>query len=224
MKYFPNGKEVKVHEGIETKCFEFGEENEYTILSSVLKPGAIVEEHSHRDYQICIVTEGELLINCDGKDFLLKANENALYIPRNVKHSAINNSSKSIKSIDIKKKKAPKHEELSEATLINYTEKKSMKSGIEFSFLVGPWFEIMYSEIPNGGVMPLHGHVQEQIGIGLTGKYDVIVEDEKKDFVNNTIYYAPPYKKHSGFNDNEEMATSFNIFIPKKYNKKVDIS
>ena len=224
MKFFPNGEELTIHNRIETKCFKFGDNNEYTILSSIIQSGSIVEEHLHTDYQICIVTEGELLINCNGKEFLLKANENALYIPRNVKHSAINNSGKIVKSLDIKKRNAPEHEEFREAVLINYTKKKTMSSGIEFSFLVGPWFEIMFSKIPKGGIMPLHNHIQEQIGIGLSGTYDVIVEDEKKDFIHNTIYYVPPYKNHSGFNNNDEIATSFNIFIPKKYNKKVSIS
>lgn len=224
MKYFPKEKEVEIHTGIKTKSFIFGENKEYTIFSSILEPDAVVEKHSHDDYQICIVTEGELSISCDTKEYLLKANENALYIPKNIVHSAINKSLKTIKSLDIKRKNAPFHKELNEPVLINYTEEKSMKSGIKYSFLVGPWFEIMYSEIPKGGIMPLHGHMQEQIGIGLSGKYDVIIENEKKEFTNDTIYYAPPHKKHSGVNNYEELATSFNIFVPKKYNKKVQIS
>ncbi len=222
--YFPIGEQAIEHKGIDCLQYILKDEAQTTILRSVLKPNATVEEHSHDEYQICIATKGSLTVKCEDEVFVLEVNKHALYIPKGIPHSARNESNEEVHSIDIKRMFVPKHEKLQKATLLNLTPTQTIKSGIEICFFVGPWFEIMYSALPHKGLMPKHKHKNEQIGIGLSGSYNVQIEDEISEFTAKTVYYAPANTYHSGWNNNDEFAYSFNMFIPKKYNKKVYIS
>lgn len=222
--YFPKEKQITLYKNIASTIYELHDENKTTVIKSKLKPNAKVKEHFHEEYQICIVTKGSLEIDCDGEIFTLIANTQALYIPKNIPHKAINRTKENVYSIDIKRLYVPNQEEVQKPILLSLTNSKIINSGIEFSFFIGPWFEIMYSSIPYKGKMNKHKHKNEQIGIGLTGEYEVAIDKTTMTFNKNSVYYAPSNISHSGSNMNEKTATSYNIFIPKKYNKKVNFS
>lgn len=218
--YFPNYLEVETYEGVLSACYELGDEYGTTVMISRLQPGARVSEHSHTEAQIGLSLDGQLSVVADGQTFRLSALEQAYYLPPNVPHSAVNDSDVEITTVDIKRANLPAPQNSGGVHVLTLTPTRTIKTGITMQFFVGPWFEIMMSTLPKGAVMPMHDHMNEQIGIGVLGHYTVQVGEEKLNFGSRSVYYAPSGVRHGGWNENCDYALSLNIFIPPRYYKE----
>lgn len=71
----------------------------------------------------------------------------------------------------------------------------------------------------NGGEMPFHKHRNEQIGICISGGYDMTIEGftEKMEF--GTTYFCDPKEDHGAINPKPEASKSINLFFPPRYNR-----
>lgn len=159
----------------------------------------------------------------DGVPSKLSALEDAYWVPSNVPHSAKNSTPNVIRTLDIKRRKTPLDDARvtpcsKETRLIKVANDRSIKSEIELSFFVGPWFEIMFSDLSPGAVMPRHSHRGVQIGLGITGSYKMEVDGLEQQFMRNSVYFADEHVPHSAVNESGSNATSLNIFIPPRWN------
>ncbi|MEJ2631540.1 MAG: cupin domain-containing protein [Acidihalobacter sp.] len=216
-RFFPEPSHLELHPGVTSKLFDIRDEKDTKIMISTLEPGAVVPRHSHNEIQFGMVLEGSMEVEVGGHRRILEARKNGYVATSNVEHSAINKSGQVIKTVDFKIDCNDVDEQF--LSILELTPSKTLKSGIEFKFFVTPWFEIMLSTIPKGGLMPSHKHENIQFGIAVDGSYQMRVGEEERDFEFGDVYYSPEHTRHSGFNPHDKTAFSLNIFVPPRYNK-----
>lgn len=213
--YFPYFEEIN-NPGFKSKIYKTGET---LIMVNEVYPRARIPVHNHEEAQIGLVLKGKLEITVGDETKELNALDDCYYAKPFQDHSAYNPSDESIITIDIKRK--IDIDEENPATFMSLENKKVWKNGLSVEFFVGDWFEIMKSVIPDGGEMPAHSHSNEQIGICYKGTYQMEVGNIiNEDYSFGKVYYTPPNVEHYAINNSGSEAQSFNIFIPKRYNKK----
>ncbi|QFS86451.1 MULTISPECIES: cupin domain-containing protein [unclassified Marinobacter] len=223
MKPFVEPEIKTPYEGVRSLVYELGDENETILMVSEVEPYTEVPVHQHEDVQIGLVLEGAMEIVIEGVSSQLTALQDAYWVPSNVPHSAKNTTSNVIRTLDIKRRKTALDDARvtpcsKETRLIKVASDRSIKSEIGLSFFVGPWFEIMFSDLSPGAVMPRHSHRGVQIGLGMTGNYKMEVDGFEQQFKRNSVYFADENVPHSAVNESGANATSLNIFIPPRWN------
>lgn len=223
MKPFVEPEIKKPYEGVRSLVYELGDENETILMVNEIQPHTEVPVHQHDDVQIGLVLEGEMEIAIEGISSQLTALQEAYWVPSNVPHGAKNTTSNVVRTLDIKRRKTALDDAKvtpcsKETRLIKVVSDRSIKSEINLSFFVGPWFEIMLSDLSPGAVMPRHSHRGVQIGLGITGSYTMEVDGFEQQFTRNSVYFADEKVPHSAVNESNANATSLNIFIPPRWN------
>lgn len=209
-------------EGIETDFYELNDSAHTVIMISIMAPGAVASSHVHDQTQIGMCLSGSFEMTVGAQTQQMDALENCYWVAGGVPHEGRNNSGAPAVTLDIKRDPQATDVQLTEFPLSNIymvpSKPKSIKGGLDFWFFVGPWFEIMYSTLSSGALMPLHAHRGVQIGIGLTGSYTMTVGENSQDFRQYEVYFADEHVPHSGFNGTKADATSLNIFVPPRWN------
>lgn len=221
-KYFIKPIDDLLYGKIESKIYQLNDSADTTIMINVIPPGVVVPTHQHDEHQIGMCLSGKYKIIVDDNEYQMNALEHCYWAPSGCRHGGENVSAETVVTLDIKRKPQPQDVKLTQSPLdkffLSLTNSKKIKGGLAFSFFVGPWFEIMYSLIEPGAVMPRHDHRGIQIGIGLTGSYLMEVNGEELQFTKYCVYYAPEHIPHSAFNSSNTVASSLNIFIPPRWN------
>ncbi len=209
-------------EGVETELYELNDNAHTVIMISTIAPGAFIPSHEHDQTQIGMCLSGSFEITVASQTQQMDALKNCYWVASGIPHEGRNNSDLHSVTLDIKRDPQVTDVQLTDSpmsqTFITPSKPKSIKGGLDFCFFVGPWFEIMYSTLSPGALMPRHAHRGVQIGIGLTGSYTMEVGESSKNFSQNEVYFADEYVPHSGFNGTKADATSLNIFIPPRWN------
>ena len=224
--YFPKASAAVERDGIRTRTFRFGR---YDLLVSEIQPGARLQRHGHAEGQfgLCIAGSFEFEFEDEAgsaRIHQLDALGAGYWLAPHTPHCAVNRRNEVAVGVDVKHLlNADEHVPLRQASgsFIEPSTEKEWKTGLVHTFFVGPWFELMLTRIPSGGVMPAHAHYQEQIGVALQGAYLMEVgEERQQEFSFGKIYFAPPNVSHAARNDSEQDARSLNIFVPPRYNRK----
>jgi len=94
------------------------------------------------------------------------------------------------------------------------------RSRVDVTFFLANWIELMIAQIPGeGGEMPYHKHIQEQIGVCLDGEYEMNIEGETCIMKRGTTYFCDSREYHGAINRNKQPSRSLNIFFPPRYHR-----
>lgn len=212
----------KLCKGIETDFYELNDSAHTVIMISTMAPGAIAPVHEHEQTQIGMCLSGSFEMTVGDQTQRLNALQNCYWAAGGMPHEGRNNSGAPAITLDIKRDQQATDVQLTAFPMseifMEPSKPKSIKGGLDLWFFVGPWFEIMFSNLSPGALMPLHAHRGVQIGIGLTGSYTMEVGNSSQDFRKHDVYFADEHVPHSGFNGTNTDATSLNIFIPPRWN------
>ena len=77
-------------------------------------------------------------------------------------------------------------------------EEREIMKGFKGRFIHTKYMTIAFWVIKKGSVLPSHSHPHEQTTQVLEGKFELVVEDEKKICEKGFLTIIPPYTIHSG--------------------------
>ena len=190
------------------------------ILISYIPPGLHMEMHAHQEVQLGMVISGELIMHVGEHQRHMKALDSAYIAPPFVPHGAINPTDQEVIAIDVKRFKEDEQYTAPEDYFLDVYKTRDLLPGMEVTFFVEDWIEIMLADIPgHGGTMPEHKHRNEQLGICIGGGYDMTIEDYTRTMEFGVTYFCEAREKHSAINTSEHHSRSINIFMPPRYNK-----
>lgn len=220
--YFPLPTRKTLFDGAVADVFEIGDRANTTIMIVEMCPGAMVPLHCHREHQIGLCLKGNLTMEVEDQTRQFDALSGAYFARSGVVHGAVNRSDQSALTLDVKIDPHAGETCIStcapDVVFMDKTSSKCLKGGLEVSFFVGPWFEIMLSYLPPGALMPRHAHRGIQIGIGVEGSYTMEVDADVRPFGPGDVYVAPEHVPHAGWNMGTLDACSLNLFIPPRWN------
>lgn len=216
-KYFPEPKLVEWKNGIRQYVTKRGDTE---ILISYIPPKTKIDVHNHQQAQIGMVLKGELYIEVGSESMVMTPLESIYVSPPHVPHGGENRTNEEVVALDIKRYRDGEDYDLEGGYFkLVHKEKKLMKV-MDVKFFYTEWAEIMLADIPkNGGIMPNHKHLNEQIGICIDGLYEMTIEGENKIMEFGDSYFCGPKEYHSAINKKNKSANSINIFIPPRYKK-----
>lgn len=215
--YFPTPKLIEWENGVRQYSTVRGDTE---VLMSYVPPHTNVEPHQHKEVQIGMVVSGELMMTVGDVTRKMTALEFAYIAPPHVPHGARNDTDQEVIAIDIKRLKADETYTSPEDYFLDIFKTRDLLPGMEVTFFVEDWVEIMLAKIPgNGGEMPFHKHRNEQIGICIGGGYDMTVEGCTVEMKFGTAYFCEPREDHGAINRSEKESKSINIFFPPRYNR-----
>ncbi|KPN13969.1 cupin [Bacillus australimaris] len=215
--YFPQAKKREWDNGVIQYSTVRGDTE---VLISYVPAHTIIEPHEHPEAQIGIVLKGELQMTVGQSTQLLTPLESAYIAPPFVPHGASNLTDEEVIAIDIKRLKDGEEYTAPPTYFLDIFKTRDLLPGMEVTFFVEDWMELMIANIPgNGGEMPFHKHRNEQIGICISGGYDMTIEGftEKMEF--GTTYFCDPKEDHGAINPKPEASKSINLFFPPRYNR-----
>ncbi|MGW0712593.1 cupin domain-containing protein [Streptomyces sp. NPDC002643] len=213
--YFPSAAPVLHDNGIRMESYRRGDTE---VLVSHIPPGAVVAPHSHQEAQVGMVVRGQLSMTVGGVTKLMRAERDVYVAPPHVEHSAVNPTSEETIALDIKRYKPGENYTAPDAYFMGPIESRKFV-GMDVTFFLENWIELMIADIPGGGEMPYHKHSHEQIGICLEGRYDMTVEETTHELVFGATYFCESQEGHGAANPHEGVARSLNIFIPPRYHR-----
>jgi bacilysin biosynthesis protein BacB len=215
--YFPEAKRIDWDNGVRQYSTVRGDTE---VLVSYVPPHTNIEPHEHKEAQIGIVVKGELSMTVGHSVQTLKALDSAYIAPPFVPHGAKNETDEQVIAIDIKRLKENEEYTAPPSYFLDIFKTRDLLPGMEVTFLVEEWMEIMIANIPgNGGEMPFHKHRNEQIGICISGGYDMTIEGFTEKMKFGTVYFCDPKEDHGAINPFPEQSKSINLFFPPRYNR-----
>ncbi|MFC9242591.1 cupin domain-containing protein [Streptomyces sp. NPDC057136] len=213
--YFPAPDVVLNDEGVRHESYR-REGTEVRV--SYIPPHAVLSSHSRKEAQVGMVVRGELSVTVGGLTKLLKPERDVYVAPPGVDLSVVNPSSEETVVLEIKRdKKGETYPAPSGYFLEPFESRKFV--GMDVTFFLANWIELMLADIPSGGKMPYHQHSHEQIGICLEGRYDMTVEETSHELQFGGTYFCASQEGHGAANPNAGVARSLNIFIPPRYHR-----
>ncbi|WP_312573841.1 cupin domain-containing protein [Staphylococcus saprophyticus] len=211
--YFPDSKEIKWDNGV-TQYSSKREGKE--VLISYVPPNTKVPPHKHKELQIGMVIKGELEMNVGDKFEVMKPLNSMYVCNQYIEHHGENNTNEEVIAVDIKFDE----ENDFESRFIEVYKTKELFPGMEVSFFVDDWVELMIASIPkDGGKMPQHKHKNYQVGICIDGEYDMYIEDEHTKMTLGQVYFCDSKEAHSAINQEDNDSKSINVFTPPRYNR-----
>lgn len=214
--YFPDAVLKEWDNGIKQYCTK---RNDTEVLISYIPPGLVMDNHQHAEAQLGMVIQGELLMRVGNIEKLLTPLDRAYIAPPHTPHGATNVTDQEVIAIDVKRLKDNEIYTTPDEYFLEVYKKRDLMPGMEVTFFVEDWIEIMIAEIPgHGGTMPLHKHRNEQIGICISGGYNMTIEEHTKTMEFGTTYFCEPRESHSAINNLDHDSRSINIFLPPRYN------
>ncbi|MEV7597158.1 cupin domain-containing protein [Kitasatospora sp. NPDC089797] len=213
--YFP-AADLALHDnGIRTESYR---RDDTVVEVSFLPPGAVLAADSVAGARVGMVVRGELTVTVGEVTKLMKAEGDAYVAPPNVESKAVNTSAEETIALVIKRNKPGEAYNAPAGYFLEPIESRKFV-GMDVTFFLADWVELMIADIPAGGEMPYHKHNHEQIGVCLDGRYEMTVEETSYELVFGSTYFCAGQEGHGAANPNEGLARSLNIFIPPRYHR-----
>lgn len=215
--YFPKPVLKEWENGVRQYCTR---RNDTEVLISYVPPGVVVDTHQHKEAQLGMVISGELLMRVGEVEKKLTPLNLAYIAPPFTPHGSVNCSNQEVIAVDVKRYKDGENYTAPTDYFLDVYKKRDLVPGMEVTFFVEDWVEVMLAEIPkNGGKMPEHRHRNEQIGICIGGEYEMTIENETKTMQFGTTCFSESKENHAAVNNLEYNSRSINIFLPPRYNR-----
>lgn len=194
--------------------------NDTEVLISYVPPGVEVTMHHHKEAQLGMVISGELLMRVGEVEKVLTALDLAYIAPPDILHGAKNCSNQEVVAIDVKRYKTDEVYTSPEDYFLEVFKTRDLLPGMEVTFFVEDWIEVMLADIPgDGGQMPEHKHRNEQVGICINGGYEMTIEGNINKMEFGSTYFCEAKETHSAINNSEKNSRSINLFFPPRYNR-----
>lgn len=212
-KFFPTPKNTKISSDVELIAFECQD----TLVQLVyLAPGATFALHQHLESQMGMIISGRLEMNVNGIKKIIEPLQQAYIANAYVLHGSVNIFPETALVFDVKRIVNFLPSEANDEVFLTASPKKDEITGFPCKSIVASWFEIVITEIPPGGIIPIHQSASEQMGIILNGQLMMIVGDEQQQLEYGSIYYAPNNVFYGGRNLSNEAVYVVEILIPPR--------
>ncbi|MDL5203965.1 cupin domain-containing protein [Streptomyces sp. ALI-76-A] len=185
---------------------------------SVIPPGAQVPDRLSGQAQVAMVAQGRISATAGEVTRLMEPERHVCVAPPGVAFSAVNPTDSEAVLVELRRNNPGEaYPAPSDYFLEPFESRKFV--GMDVTFFVADWIELMIADIPGGGEMPYHRHSHEQIGICLEGRYDMTVEESSHELRFGGTYFCASQEGHGAVNPHAEVARSVNIFIPPRYHR-----
>ncbi|WP_392535298.1 cupin domain-containing protein [Nostoc sp. C117] len=209
-KFFPTPKITKLDSDVELIAYECQD----TLVQLVyLPPGANFPLHEHLESQMGMIISGRLEMNVNGTKEIIEPLQQAYIANAYVPHGSVNIFPETAIVFDVKRIVTSLASEKTDEVFLKVSPKKDEITGLPCQSIVASWFEIVITEIPPGGVIPMQQSTSEQMGIILNGQLMMSVEDEQQRLEYGSIYYAPVDMFCGGYNSSNETVSLIKILI-----------
>ena len=206
-KYFPQPKIIKINSDVELLAFQC---QDTVVQLASIPPGATFELHRHPESQIGMQIAGRLEININGTKEILEPLHQVYVAGSNVLHGSINPFSETALAFDVKRITNSKE---AEEAILKVTSTQDEVTGFECKSVVGSWFEIIITQIPPKGIIPIRQSANEIMGIVLNDKLTIAVEEQQQQLEYGSVYYAPANVLYGGYNSSDETVSLIEILI-----------
>jgi quercetin dioxygenase-like cupin family protein len=210
-KFFPTPKSTKISSDVELIAFEC----QGSLVQLVyLAPGANFALHEHLESQMGMIISGRLEMNVNGTKEIIEPLQQAYIANAYVPHGSVNIFPETALVFDVKRIINTLPSEKTDEVFLKVSPTKDEITGFPCQSIVASWFEIAITEIPPGGIIPIHQSAHEQMGIILNGQLMITVGDEQQQLEYGSIYYAPTDACCGGYNSSDETVSLVKILIP----------
>ncbi|MBW4687702.1 MAG: cupin domain-containing protein [Komarekiella atlantica HA4396-MV6] len=210
-KFFPTPKSTKLNSDVELIAYKC----EDTLVQLVyLAPGANFALHKHLESQMGMIISGRLEMNVNGIKKIIEPLQEAYIANAYVPHGSVNVFPETALVFDVKRIINSLTSENTDEVFIKALPTKDKITGWSCKSIVASWFEIAITEIPPGGIIPMHQSTSEQMGIILNGQLMISIENEQQQLAYGKIYYAPANVFCGGYNSSDEVVSLVKILIP----------
>ncbi|MFF7263260.1 cupin domain-containing protein [Streptomyces sp. NPDC008159] len=168
--------------------------------------------------RVGIVVRGELAVTVEGVTKSMTAEHDVFVAPPGAGFSVTNTSAEETVLLEIKRNKPGESYPAPSGYFLEPLESRKFV-GMDVTFFLADWIELMLANIPAGGEMPYHKHAHEQIGTCLEGRYEMTVEGSRHELLFGGTYFCASQEGHGAANPNTAVARSLNIFIPPRYHR-----
>ncbi|MEH2171896.1 cupin domain-containing protein [Nostoc sp.] len=212
-KFFPTPKITKLGSDVELIAYECQD----TLVQLVyLAPGANFALHEHLESQMGMIISGRLEMNVNGTKEIIEPLQQAYIANAYVPHGSVNIFPETAIVFDVKRIVTSLPSEKTDEVFLKVSPKKDEVTGFLCQSVVASWFEIVITEVPPGGIIPMEQSSSEQMGIILNGQLMMSVEDEQQRLEYGSIYYAPVDMFCGGYNSSNEAVSLIKILIPPR--------
>jgi quercetin dioxygenase-like cupin family protein len=209
-KFFPTPKITKIGSNVELIAFQCQD----TLVQLVyLAPGANFALHEHLESQMGMIISGRLEMNVNGTKEIIEPLQQAYIANAYVPHGSVNIFPETAIVFDVKRIVNFLPSEKTDEVFLKVLPKKDEITGFPCQSIVASWFEIVITEIPPGGIIPMEQSASEQMGIILNGQLMMSVEDEQQQLEYGSIYYAPVDVFCGGYNSSNETVSLIKVLI-----------
>ncbi|WP_327708380.1 cupin domain-containing protein [Streptomyces sp. NBC_00464] len=213
--YFPDADVALNEDGTRFASYR-RDDTQVTIIH--IPPHGSLAAPAGTESRVGMVVQGRLSVTVGGVTRSMEAERDVYVAPPGVDVSIANNSSEEVVALEIKRAhEGDSTPTPSEYFLGPYESRKFV--GMDVTFFVNNWIELMLADIPSGGEMPYHKHSHEQVGICLDGRYEMTVEKTSSELTFGGTYFCVSQEGHGAVNPNSGVARSLNIFIPPRYHR-----
>ncbi|MBE8986708.1 cupin domain-containing protein [Nostoc sp. LEGE 12450] len=214
-KFFPTPKITKMGSDVELIAYECQD----TLVQLVyLAPGANFALHEHLESQMGMIISGRLEMNVNGTTEIIEPLQQAYIANAYVPHGSVNIFPETAIVFDVKRIITSLPSEKTDEVFLKVSPKKDEITGLPCQSIVASWFEIVITEIPPGGIIPMAQSTSEEMGIILNRQLTMSVEDEQQQLEYGSIYYAPVGVFCGGYNYSNEAVSLIKILIPPSSN------
>ncbi|MFE0098934.1 cupin domain-containing protein [Streptomyces sp. NPDC059009] len=213
--YFPAADAALHDNGVRTESYR---RDDTEVRISHLAPGAVFDGESSAEARVGMVVRGELSVTVGDVTKPMKAEYDVFVAPPGVSFSVTNPSPYETVLLEIKRNKPGENYPAPGGYFLEPLESRKFV-GMDVTFFLADWIELMIADIPAGGEMPYHKHSHEQIGTCLEGRYEMNVEGSTHELLFGGTYFCASQEGHGAANPNTALARSLNIFIPPRYHR-----
>ncbi|MFE4869777.1 cupin domain-containing protein [Streptomyces sp. NPDC056682] len=214
-RYFPAPDVMLNEDGIR---FESYRREATEVRVAFMPPGAVLETSSCDAAQVGMVVRGELSVTVGDVTKLMRPEGDVYVAPVGVALAAVNTSAEETVVLEIRRGTPGDSYPAPDGYFLEPIESRKFV-GMDVTFFLADWIELMIADIPSGGEMPYHKHSHEQIGICLEGRYEMTVEEASHELRFGGTYFCASQEGHGAANPNTGVARSLNIFIPPRYHR-----
>ncbi|MFJ8822766.1 cupin domain-containing protein [Streptomyces sp. NPDC102467] len=213
--YFPDPDIALNDEGARFESYR-RKDTEVTVIR--IPPHGSFAVSAGDEARVGMVVKGELSVTVGGVTKSMTAECDVYVAPPGVDLSIANTSPEEVVALEIRRDQQGGPQPAPSGYFLEPYESRKFV-GMDVTFFVNNWIELMLADIPSGGEMPYHKHSHEQIGICLEGRYEMTVEETSHELAFGGTYFCASQEGHGAVNPNAGVARSLNIFIPPRYHR-----
>ncbi|KAB2345165.1 cupin domain-containing protein [Actinomadura rudentiformis] len=213
--YFP-APEVTVRD--DGSRFEVYRRDKTEVRLVRLPPDGVLTSLCPQQARVGMIVSGELSATAGGVTKAMKAEADVYVVPPGAELSIVNRSPAEAVLLEIRRDRSQDDGPAPDTYFLEPIESRKFV-GMDVTFFLADWIELMIANIPGGGEMPYHSHHHEQIGTCLAGRYDMTVVETSHELRFGATYFCASHEGHGAANPHAEEARSLNIFIPPRYHR-----